>query len=156
MTTRTADPAAEIATAWALEDAEREWTELRDAILAEGGICANADYSHESMPRPLYRVAGNPADDVAWRLGFDRADTMLDLAWRIFDRCAEARRDADRMRHAVDAPPRQRGKLSLDEARAIRDLVAAGESRRAIAEHWGIHVSTVGDIVCERYLKATA
>jgi hypothetical protein len=47
-----------------LELATRSWTELRDAVLAVGGIAPNADYSVDSMPRPVYRLEGKPADLV--------------------------------------------------------------------------------------------
>jgi hypothetical protein len=152
-----ADPAAEIAAGWALEDTTRAWGEVCAAVIAEGGIRANADYSAaESMPPALYRAGGNAADDVAWRLGYECAGHMLDLAWRLFDRCQEAQREAARMRRTAEAaqPRGQRGKLSLEDARVIRELVAVGESRRALADAWGVNVSTIGDIVRGRYLRA--
>ena len=63
--------------------AEIAWIELRDAVLAEGGIAPDDDYSVDSMPRPVYRLAGTPADEMPLRLQaagfyFDRADDLLD------------------------------------------------------------------------------
>lgn len=46
-------------------DALRSYDELKRAILAHGGIRANADYKRGEIPADVYRPRGQPADEMA-------------------------------------------------------------------------------------------
>lgn len=92
---------ADLATAERIANAERSWCELRDAVLDLGGIAPNADYGWESIPRPVYRRAGKPADLIAllldengsgFRFGCD-AELMADL-WKRSEDLRHAREDS--------------------------------------------------------------
>jgi hypothetical protein len=123
-------------------------------------------YSIHSMPRAIYRANGNPADEIAARLDFDRADDMIELANRLFDRARDAeqhvRRQERASRRSTHAPvvaatlpasAPQRGKLSRADADVIRRAVADGADRRDLARYYHVHASTIGDIVRRVYLK---
>lgn len=95
------DQRAKLRSAEMLSVAEIAWRELRDAVLELGGICANPDYGYDSIPRPVYRVNGKPADLVTVLLnergGFRRlevADELICDLWKLFEESKRAREDA--------------------------------------------------------------
>lgn len=65
---------------------------------------------------------------------------------------------ADRRRDGNDPIGERNGraKLTRDEVQAIRDAAAAGTPQAALARRYGVHPSTIRDIVRGRIWRAAA
>jgi hypothetical protein len=73
--------------------ATREYRQLQQAILSEGGIRANRDYKREDIPRDVYRANGKAADEMA---------QVLETAGYHYDGDVEMMRDLKRRRHQLE------------------------------------------------------
>jgi hypothetical protein len=74
--------------------AAEAWANLRDLVLGCGGICPDRDYPARSIPTPVRRRSGQPADLVADELGFEYADALIATLRSSWEghRSAESRR----------------------------------------------------------------
>jgi hypothetical protein len=129
-----------------------------------------AEPAEATFPEPtleaIEAVVETLKDDEAWA----RADGRQDDAREIGTRIAEAeragharrRRTATAEAQAAAAPatptaaPKQRGKLTDEQAAEIMRRATAGEKRKALAAEFGIHVSSISDLFSRRYHKAAA
>jgi hypothetical protein len=76
-----------------LEDAEREWNELRDRVLELGGVRPNADYCARNIPKQVIRrhAADRTLDVIADTLGFDGDAELANALNRAWDNAKRAR-----------------------------------------------------------------
>jgi hypothetical protein len=82
-----------------------QWRELRQAILHEGGIRPNAEYTSEDIPLSLLRHRGVEPDVMADQFGYDYVDPFLEHVRFVRRQYEQARGMARRRRDGTRSRP---------------------------------------------------
>ncbi|MDA8345896.1 MAG: hypothetical protein M0Z66_10470 [Thermaerobacter sp.] len=70
------------------------WQDLRQRIMAEGGIRPNSDYPARDIPRSVRRLRGLPPDEIASTLGYPGDREFMDALWHTYRAAQEASRSS--------------------------------------------------------------
>ena len=123
------------------------WREKRRAACPRGAEVHNSILTDEAVGR-IYvgRLSGRTAKAVALELGLPVSvvqDVYIGRSWR---HCLGVNGNPTlKQLRAAKAKPIHH-KLTRDDAAAIREALAAGETGRSVALRFGVHFATVSDV----------